>query len=214
MYEQKLRTVTPKPNSIDDFINEENSIGDGDGDRVTRKRDIKLSKWSKLSDLVASGEVSAQVIEIPDPNRNVTAPNTITDDSNDTVTPIDGFETETNDNETTVTTTESAATTPDDTDAASTEEIQVINIPVEPIILYYGGQPNANANTIYITTTEASAATDASQSSISNPNSIENDVVDRTDFSEFRPSVQYEYRNYRYDVDNHFIPIVGHKQIF
>lgn len=73
----------------------------------------------------------------------------------------------------------------------------------EPIVhYYYGGTPNNNIDHIYLTTSQPEISTSASQPS------------DRVDSIDFKPSIQYEYRNYRYDVDNHFIPIVGEKQIF
>lgn len=78
------------------------------------------------------------------------------------------------------------------------------NVWIEPTMNYYtGGSPNANANYIYITTMYPEPLSSDVDSSISRKNT-----------NEFKPSIRYEYKNYQYDVDNHFIPIVGIKQIF
>lgn len=78
----------------------------------------------------------------------------------------------------------------------------------QPILnIYYGGAPNEYADYVYFTTSEPAQNLEPSTE---NPQM----ASDRNDINKFRPSIQYEYRNYRYDTDNHFVPIVGTKQIF
>lgn len=67
---------------------------------------------------------------------------------------------------------------------------------------YYGGTPLDNADFIYITTTDGPTPLAISATGSYN---IQN---------AFRASVPYEFANYRYDPDQHFVPIVGNKQIF
>lgn len=60
---------------------------------------------------------------------------------------------------------------------------------------YYGGSPLENADLIYITTTEGAALADDGF---------------RYDFKpEFRPSVQYEFLDYKVHPELHFVPMVG-----
>lgn len=74
------------------------------------------------------------------------------------------------------------------------------SVDIESTMNYYtGGSPNAEVNNIYITTTLS--------------NDVDNSIS-RKKSNEFKPSIRYEYKNYPYNVDNHFIPIVGIKQIF
>lgn len=73
----------------------------------------------------------------------------------------------------------------------------------QPVVnYYYGGMPNSNIDQIYLTTSQPEISNTVDPSS------------DRDDSIDFKPSIQYEYRNYRYNVDDHFIPIVGKKQVF
>lgn len=90
----------------------------------------------------------------------------------------------------------------------STTEIAQGQSGFQPIVnVYYGGTPNDNANFIYFTTSEPSE-------NLEPPTEKPETASDRNDLGKFRPSIQYEYRNYRYNTDNHFVPIVGAKQIF
>lgn len=78
-----------------------------------------------------------------------------------------------------------------------------INHAFQPIVnYYYGGMPNNNIDQIYLTTSQPEVSNTVDPS------------PDRVDSIDFKPSIQYEYRNYRYNVDDHFIPIVGKKQVF
>lgn len=108
------------------------------------------------------------------------------------------------------------ATTTDSTDLSSYEstttgpDVPVVSsttqpiVGIEPSMIYYtGGSPNANANYIYITTMYPEQLSNDADNSIS-----------RKESNEFKPSIQYDYQNYPYDVDTHFIPIVGIKKIF
>lgn len=60
---------------------------------------------------------------------------------------------------------------------------------------YYGGSPLENADLIFITTTEEAALAD---------NGFRNEFK-----PEFRPSVQYEFLNYKVHPELHFVPMVG-----
>lgn len=89
-------------------------------------------------------------------------------------------------------------------------------IEFQPIYaFYYGGQPNEVANQIQITTADPVQSTEAMQpSTTSKPKLMHNSIDNRSDRSEFKPSIQYEHKSYRFDVDEHFVPIVGPQQIF
>lgn len=88
-------------------------------------------------------------------------------------------------------------------------------IEFQPIYaFYYGGQPNEVANQIHITTANPVQSTETTEATTSKPKLIHNSIDNRSDRSEFKPSIQYEYKNYRFDVDEHFVPIVGPQQIF
>lgn len=164
-------------------------------DRKTHKRDIEHK--TKTDD-----EVVATVVEITDADIDDTT--TVASTSEpivDSTTQII---------ETTEKTTETLESTTPSPATSTTQQTnsQLVNPGFQPILnYYYGGTPNENANYIYLTT---SAPNEEITASTENPNKF----YDRNDFGEFKPSVQYEYRNYRYNTDSHFIPIVGTKQIF
>lgn len=133
--------------------------------------------------------------------------------------------------------TSTTTTAPDDSQSAGSSAvidqaiIEIIDTNFEPASgYYYGGQPNPNADFIYFTTTATppnenggSVQTQTvqtvpdSSSANKTPDLIHHSDTpfDRNDVTGmFKPSIQYEYKNYRYDVDEHFVPIVGLKQIF
>lgn len=181
-------------------------------DRKTHKRDILHKNQTEE-------EVVATVVELTD----VDAIQTTTDAS--TNEPSTDTTTDLPDPTTTTTISATAATTlPPDTPETTTQPISittptttaeiptsasVIDTGFQPLLnFYYGGTPNENANYIYFTTNEPTQ--DLAPST-------ENPIVahKRSDHSgDFKPSIQYQYRNYRYDTDSHFVPIVGTQQIF
>lgn len=135
-----------------------------------------------------SEEIIASVVEITENNGEMSTEATQSTDATTT-------------DSTDLSSYESTSTGPDVSIVSSTTQS---NVGIESSMNYYaGGSPNANANYIYITTM--------------NPEPLSNDVdnsISRKESNEFKPSIQYEYQNYPYDVDTHFIPIVGIKKIF
>lgn len=85
----------------------------------------------------------------------------------------------------------------------------------KPIAFYYGGQPNSIADTIYFTTIDPpNEQTTNDNDGTQAPNLFHGTAENQDDNGKFKPSIQYEFKNYRFDVDEHFIPIIGPKQIF
>lgn len=100
--------------------------------------------------------------------------------------------------------------------------IEIIDANLQPINVfgfYIGGRPNPDADTTYFTTTESTkgvttiADSSSTAKSDDKPPLIQNSNAEATNRI-FKPSIPYEYKNYRYDVDEHFVPIVGLKQVF
>lgn len=75
----------------------------------------------------------------------------------------------------------------------STELVEAAKQPEVHFGSYYGGQPLPNADFIFITTSDK--------------------PVPASSQTEFRPSIQYEFTNYHIEPDQHFIPIIGFKEI-
>lgn len=97
----------------------------------------------------------------------------------------------------------STTTLPPTTEVSTAE-----NSELQPISsAYYGGAPNVYANLVYFTTSEP-------VQNLESPTENPHTASDRSDFSKFRPSIRYDYQNYRYDTDNHFLPIVGAEHFF
>lgn len=86
----------------------------------------------------------------------------------------------------------------------------VVDSGFQALNFYYGGTPNEHANYIYFTTPPPEPFVQEFELATESPNTIN----ERYDWGEFRPSIQYEYRNYRFIPNNHFVPVVGKKQIF
>lgn len=170
-------------------------------DRKTHKRDIVHKNHTE-------DEVVATVMEITEsvPTANST---TATESGMETTT---ATETEIpNSTEGTVSTStvsETEAPSPTPTPTTNTTSGPTPS-PIDPILsFYYGGNPNENAGSIYFTTIEPNQ-------NLAPPTEKPNvQANDRNDNGVFKPSIQYTYRNYRYDTDPHFVPIVGTKQIF
>lgn len=168
-------------------------------DRKNRKRDIEQKNQTE-------DEVVATVVEITttesaaDTTANPTSELAV-DSTTETIA--------TNAPTTSETITQTiSTTTPSTTEATSSAATSGVDSGFQPILnFYYGGTPNENANFIYFTTAEPDL-------DLAPPTDNSNTPNDRNDLGEFKPSVQYEYRNYRYDTDSHFVPIVGNKQIF
>lgn len=98
--------------------------------------------------------------------------------------------------------------------------IEIIDTNLQQIYgFYFGGQPNPDADFTYFTTTESSQGESvttelsSSEKPKETPELIHNSDVSASSRN-FKPSIRYEYKNYRYDVDEHFVPIVGLKQVF
>lgn len=184
-------------------------------DRKTHKRDIAHKNQTE-------DEVVATVVELiaTEPSQTDTTTDASTSESSVDPTTVS---TSSNAPETTETSTQplppttvappppaATTTTPATTTEATSASISVVDPGFQPILdFYYGGTPNENANFIYFTTSKP--ADDLQPpTEIPNPSSAN----DRSDKNDFKPSIQYEYQNYRYDTDTHFVPIVGTKQIF
>lgn len=177
-------------------------------DRKTHKRDIVHKNHTE-------DEVVATVMEVTDavPTTDST---TATQSGMDTTTATEIPDSTTIPTESTTSTvpetasTSSTTTTTTDTTTSSTGQTSPpIDSGFHPILsFYYGGNPNENANSIFFTTIEP-------EQNSPPPTEMPNfQTNDRNDVGDFKPSIQYTYRNYRYDTDPHFVPIVGTKQIF
>lgn len=157
-------------------------------DRKTHKRDIEHKKQS-------DDEIEAEVVEITDSTPHITSTNEPIDTTTEILDP---------------TTTAMAESTTAAAPLQTTQQTPaaIVDPGFQPILdFYYGGTPNENANFIYFTTPLATPET-TTQST--DPNTLKK----RSDFGQFQPSIRYEYRNYRFNTDNHFIPVVGTQQIF
>lgn len=187
-------------------------------DRKTRKRNID-PKLKTVDD-----EFDAFVMEITDPSDEVTPtePMQTTDATTETVAST--METATATTISPVIGTDSTESPIESSTAAHahTTPAQLANVMAtmptligadvgfKPMLdFYYGGTPNEHANSIYLTTSKPLEIADTST-----PHTNTAPLHRPTSSNRFRPSVQYEYQNYRYRVDDHFIPIVGLKQIF
>lgn len=186
-------------------------------DRKTRKRNID----PKLK--TTDDEFDAFVMEITDPSDVITTTEPI--QATDASTEMD---TSTMAAATTITSTSVTDTTETPIETTTAEQVhttpaQLANvIATVPTLIgadmafkpmfdhfYYGGTPNENANFIHLTTSNPLEIVEASTTHTNT-----SPLHRPTSSSRFRPSVQYKYQNYRYPVDDHFIPIVGLKQIF
>lgn len=185
-------------------------------DRKTRKRNIDPKRNAN------DDEIDAFVMEITDPSDEmITTESTViptTDESTEvttTTTVADTMTTSTTATDTAETlfdstTSEHAYTPPPELASVLATMPTIIGADdgFKPILdLYYGGTPNENANSIYLTTSKPFE-------SITLPTNVNRPFHSSSNTNRFQPSVQYEYQNYRHRVDDHFIPIVGLKQIF
>ncbi|XP_031618372.1 uncharacterized protein LOC116337716 [Contarinia nasturtii] len=163
-------------------------------DRKTHKRDI-------VHKTITDNEVVATVVEITDINidKTTTATSAATSEPDIYTT------TESNESQTTETIESTTSSIP----SSSTSEnptASIVDTGFQPILnFYYGGTPNANY--IYITTAEPIQEPTPSTE-------LPNTINDRYDWGEFKPSIQYEYRNYRFKPDKHFVPVAGTKQVY
>lgn len=176
-------------------------------DRKTHKRDI-VHKNTKTDD-----EVVATVMEITDDIKTTTVCPTsesVTDSTTATPTPTEPSELATTEKttENIEATTSSPPQTPSSVPSSTTEApfASAVDPGFQPIGFYYGGTPNDNANYIYFTTP-------APLQEIESPTENSNTINERYDLGAFRPSLQYEYRNYRFIPDNHFVPVIGTNKI-
>lgn len=164
--------------------------------RKSHKRDIEQKNQTE-------NEIAATVVEITDVDIvDTTTVASITEPLVDSTTKTETPDLQTTTVETTETTTQPIPTVPIVPIPSTTTETNAAIVG-----FYYGGSPNENADYIYFTTSQPTQ-------NLAPPTENPNVAKDRSDFRDFRPSIQYEYRNYRYNTDPHFIPIVGTKQIF
>lgn len=177
------------------------------GNRKTHKRNIDPKR--KTND----GEIDAFVMEITDPSDDPTATESTVIPTTDPITEVIATTSAPTATDTIEilhdSTTQQSETMP--VELSSVLATMPTNIGVDdgfkPILdYYYGGTPNENANSIYLTTSKPLEIVEVA------PNPVV--PSDSADLNRFRPSVQYEYQNYRYPVDKHFVPIIGLKQIF
>lgn len=177
------------------------------GDRKTRKRNIDSKR--KTND----DEIEAFVMEITDPSDDTTTTEPTVIPSTDPITEIIA-----------ATSTPAATDTIEILNDSTTKQSETMPVELSSVLatmptnigvdngfkpisgFYYGGTPNENANSIYLTTSRPLEIAETVPKADAPSHSA--------DSNRFRPSVQYEYQNYRYPVDPHFIPIVGLKQIF
>lgn len=189
---------------MDNFINEsETNKAKDEIDRKTHKRDIHEHLLSANRD---DREVPADVMEITKPLS--------TDESTENVTVAEPTS-ESQPSPETTTTIQPETTIIDETSEKpeTTTELPLPDFEFKPIYtFYYGGQPNDIADQIYLTTSDAEQSTESMPlASTSSPKLLHNSNENR---NEFKPSIQYEYKNYRFNIDEHFVPIVGTQQIF
>lgn len=172
-------------------------------------RDIRKTHKRDIDHKTKTDEVVATVLEITDVDIDETS--TIASTSQpvvDSTTQPSEAEVatanETNEKEMETTT----ALAPSSTMQTTTTTTSDIDPGFQPILgYYYGGTPNQNANNIYFTTTSP-------LEELASPKDDAITVLDRNDYGDFKPSIQYEYHNYRFNSDSHFVPIIGTKQIF
>lgn len=176
-------------------------------DRKTHKRDIEQKNRTE-------DEVVATVVEVIATGASETTTETTIPTTNEPIVDSTTEPTNTNAPETMETTTQpisteaapTAAAAASSTTQTTSASISVVDPGFQPILdFYYGGTPNENANFIYLTTSQPELVPTTQKPNTAN---------DRSDTNAFKPSIQYEYRNYRYDTDSHFVPIVGAKQVF
>lgn len=148
--------------------------------RKTHKRDIEPK--------TKTDEVVATVLEITDVDIDETSTiastsQPIVDSTTQPTETETGTETNEKETENLETTTTFAQPTTVQTTASAIEP------GFQPILgLYYGGTPNQNANNIYLTTTSP-------LEELAPPTDDTNNVLDRYDYGDFKPSIQYEYQN-------------------
>lgn len=170
-------------------------------DRQTHKRDIVHRNHTEE-------EVVATVHEITDINSIETTTDT---SQNETST----HSTSNPSSSTTPTEAASSTDTSETVTQPSTSKPEIATAPSSiidtgfyPLVnYYYGGTPNENASLIYFTTNNPTE-------DLSPPTEEPAVAKDRSDSNNFKPSIQYEYQNYRIRTDPHFVPIVGTQQIF
>lgn len=191
-----------------------------ENDRRTRKRGIDRRNYVELfrTENDAGGVGSdADVEEItPDATvrENVVESSTIGMDENEKTTiptSIEDNQTEASEISATVLATSMSINVSDGTNRTTTEtSVTTTVLPTSATTTteiidgdkdsgyYYGGHPLPNAELIFITTTDGPSSEKATAS----------------ESAKFQPSIQYEFTNYRYDPDRHFVPIVGTRQIY
>lgn len=165
-----------------------NSLHKNLSNLIAKVNENRRSHKRNASDEKKNDEIIASVVEVTENKMEISteALDASTTDSTDS-TDLNSYESTTNE--------------PDIPIVSSTMQQ---NVAIDPTMNYYtGGSPNDNVNSIYITTMYPEPLS----------NDVDNSIL-RKNPNKFKPSIQYEYQNYPYDVDNHFIPIVGIKQIF
>lgn len=200
--------------SLDEANDYAKNIMDNEIDRKTHKRDIHKSRLTNNRSDRDDQEEQANVMEITKPTKP-TKPTESTE--NTTVTATTTAQPQM--------TTESTSMAPETTTVTETtaiaNEFPTPQYEFKPIYaFYYGGQPNVDASQIYITTSEPMQPTETIQTTVmpavttSTPELIHNSIENRNDQKDFKPSIQYEHKNYRFDIDEHFVPIVGPQQLY
>lgn len=183
-------------------------------DRKTHKRDIEQKNQTDVEAVVATVVEITEMAAATTPSAATTAaPTSAIGSLVQTTTEIPEMQTVAVPATTTTTAANTSSTPtspppPTSTSTTSTTESAQGQSGFQPLLnVYYGGAPNDYANLVYFTTSEPAE-------NLEPPTEKPQMASDRNDHGKFRPSIQYEYRNYRYDTDSHFVPIVGAKQIF
>lgn len=212
-----FQSVAKLRSSVANDVGTQNTIDDGalntidhEIDRKTHKRDV--NKHNAQDD----PEVPAKVMEILKPMKPIKTTTMITTIEATTTGPTLETPNESATAPATVTTTE----VPMEALTTTTTTITPIDMEIEPIYtFYYGGRPNDIADQIFFTTSESEQTTEAIQTTgppkaTSKPELIHDSTPKPRVKNAFRPSVQYDgHRTYRFDIDEHFIPMLGPQKL-
>lgn len=200
------KTVEPDPNVSVFNLN----VRD---DRKTHKRDIEHKNQTDVEAVVATVvEITTEMAAATADTTTILPPTTAFTSAIDslvqTTTDIPEMQTVAAAPTTTTANTPSTSTSTSSPPSTTTNDNSPSQSGFQPILnVYYGGTPNEYANLVYFTTSEPSE-------NLEPPTEKPQTASDRNEFGKFRPSIQYEYRNYRYNTDNHFVPIIDGKQNF
>lgn len=120
----------------------------------------------------------------------------ITEETTDQTTELSSPTTEAVDSSTEISMSEQSTT------QAATTTVQPVKLPEQSSSYYWGGTPNLNANFIQITT-------DNSIENLIPPANSDSYYFTKKGTHKFKPSIQYEFHDYPYNIGSHFVPVNG-----